>query len=57
MSNTFTCAECGETFEKEWTDEEMREESAKMFPAEKMMGMDFVTVCWPCAEIACDDLI
>ena len=31
MDNTFTCAQCGVTYEKAWTDEEAAAEGAEVF--------------------------
>ena len=44
MSNTFTCAQCGGTFEKEWTDEEAQAE------AEETFGTDLVNPVLVCGD-------
>jgi hypothetical protein len=31
MSDTFTCSRCGQTFRKEWSDEEAKAESEKQW--------------------------
>jgi hypothetical protein len=42
--DTFTCAACGDTFNKEWSDEEAKAEAAKKFPNDS----DMVVVCDDC---------
>lgn len=32
-TDTFTCANCGETYEKAWSDEEAAAEAAELFPS------------------------
>jgi len=44
--NTFTCDACRGVFEKEWTDEEAREEEADLFGA--MAGPESGIVCEDC---------
>lgn len=41
---TYICAECGETFESEWTDEEARAEAKRVFGERD----DMVIVCADC---------
>ena len=45
---TFVCANCGKTVEKEWTDEEAAEEFAEQFPDEDFEQS--VLVCEGCYE-------
>lgn len=47
MSDTFTCASCHETFEKEWGDEEAAAEADQLFGE----IADPVTVCDDCWQI------
>lgn len=46
MSNTFTCARCGNSFTKGWTDEEAREEYKENFP--ETQGDEEDVVCNDC---------
>jgi hypothetical protein len=47
MSESFTCAECGGTFEKAWSDEEARAEADENFGDELV---DPVVVCDDCYQ-------
>jgi hypothetical protein len=46
MSETYTCAACGETYEKEWSDEEARDEAEAIWGAEELE--DVVVICDDC---------
>lgn len=48
---TFTCACCGETFEKGWTDEEASAELKETFPGIERPHCELV--CDPCFEAIC----
>ena len=45
MIKTYKCANCGETFEEAWSDEEAKKEAADLFPG----------VPQACMEVVCDD--
>ena len=46
--NCFKCAHCDGVFEKEWTDEEAKQEFAERFPAEAKSKEHTVVVCDDC---------
>lgn len=46
MTEQFTCAMCGGTFDKAWTDEEATAEAAENFTPEELK--DQAVVCDPC---------
>ncbi len=46
MSGDFTCARCGETFEKAWTDEEAAAEAAGLFSPVELE--DVAVICDDC---------
>ena len=51
MSNpTITCAQCGETFQSDWSDEEAQQERAINFP--NLSDEDACIVCDPCYKTA-----
>ena len=47
----YTCAYCGETYAKIWTDNEAMEEFKEEFP--EHIGAPLVTVCDDCYEEVC----
>lgn len=46
MSHFYTCEECGETFEAEWSDEEAQAEARALFPG--VPQEDMAVVCDDC---------
>lgn len=48
MSDSFTCANCGGTFEKTWSDEEAAAEAAGLLPAEQFEASGTAMVCDDC---------
>lgn len=48
IADKFTCAECGGTFEKKWSDEEARAERKKLFP--HLTDEDAAVICDDCFE-------
>ena len=50
MSETFTCANCGETHEKSWSDEEAAAEAQENFPGINVDSAEAGVVCDACYE-------
>lgn len=51
MADTFTCARCGETFDKTWSDEEAAAEAEEFFPGIDVSDpAEAGVVCTPCFE-------
>lgn len=48
MGESFTCANCGGTFEKTWSDEEAAAEAAALIPAEQFEESGTAVVCDDC---------
>ena len=48
MSNTYTCASCGEMFKKGWSDEEAEAEYGKVFAEAKAASKERAVVCDDC---------
>lgn len=46
MSNSYQCGKCGGTFEKDWTDEEARQETKRLWG--DLPEEDLVVVCDDC---------
>ena len=51
MSDTYTCAKCGGTFKKAWSDEEANAEYDEKFAEEKTAGEERDVVCDGCYKI------
>jgi hypothetical protein len=51
MAETFTCAGCGATHEKDWSDEEAAAEAEEFFPGIDVSDpQESAVVCTPCYE-------
>lgn len=50
MTDTFTCAHCGGTFPKAWTDEEAQAEADNQWADELGAGMDMAVICDDCYQ-------
>lgn len=51
VTDTYTCASCGETFEKGWSDEEAAAEAEELFPGIDPSDPDEAgVVCGPCFQ-------
>ena len=49
MGKTYTCAQCGETFKSEWSDEEAQAEARANFSPEELA--DTAVVCDDCYKM------
>ena len=54
VSDTFTCANCGETFPKGWSDEEAQAEAEAIFTPAELAATDIV--CDDCFKLAMEAL-
>ena len=54
MSDTFTCANCGETFPKGWSDEEAAAEAEAIFTPAELAATE--VVCDDCFKLAMEAL-
>lgn len=50
MSGTYTCANCGETYEKTRPDSECWDELIETIPAELLKDEEIVTICDDCYQ-------
>lgn len=48
MAETFTCEECGGTFDKEWTDDEALDEANELWSREEQSAAGLAIVCHDC---------